>query len=217
MESFRYTLLGDGSSDRCLSPILDWILGQIPGLAGRGLVSQVADLRGIDPAPRDLAARIRAAFQQQPCEILFVHRDAERTTLEKRVTEIRQAATSAEIPAYVPVVPIRMTEAWLLIEESAIRRAADNPNGRTVLGLPTLERLERESDPKRLLHECLRLASEKRGRRLEQFERDIPRRIHRVAALIHDYTPLRQLPAFTHMENVTLQVISDLLEAAALR
>jgi hypothetical protein len=215
MEPFRYTLLGDGSSDRCLLPILGWVLGQIPGLTGRGLVPQVADLRGVEPPLRDLSARIRAAFQQQPCEILFVHRDAERATLEGRVTEIREAAESAEIPAYVPVVPIRMTEAWLLIEEGAIRRAADNPNGKAVLGLPPLLKLERERDPKDLLCECLKLASEKRGRRLEQFERDLHRRVHRVAALIRDFTPLRQLPAFAHMESATSQVIQELLDRSA--
>lgn len=215
MEPFRYTLLGDGSSDRCLLPILGWVLRQIPELTGRGLVPQTADLRGFEPAPRDLPSRIRQAFRQQPCEILFIHRDAESATLATRVTEIREAAFQAEIPAYVPVVPVRMTEAWLLIEEEAIRRAADNPNGRTALSLPPLSRLERERDPKDLLWSSLRLASEKRGRRLEQFERDLPRRMHRVAALIQDFTPLRQLPAFVQVESLTAQVIRDLLSQAS--
>jgi hypothetical protein len=212
MDPFRYTLLGDGSSDRCLLPILSWVLSQIPLLAGRGVVPQFADLRGLDPAPRALSDRIREAFRQNPCEVLFVHRDAEGSPLEERIAEIREAAENAPIPAYVPVVPVRMTEAWLLIEEGAIRQAADNPNGRTVLGLPPLQRLERERDPKDLLGECLRLASEKTGRRLEQFERDLHRRIHRVAALIRDFTPLRQLPAFAHLESATSQVIQELLE-----
>src|SRR5947209_2033943 len=156
MEPFRYTLIGDGSSDRCLLPILGWVVSQVPALAGRGVVAQFADLRGLDPPPHRLAERIREAFRLNPCEILFVHRDAEGLALEDRVAEIREAAGVAEIPSYVPVVPIRMTEAWLLIEETAIRRAAGNPNGKVVLQLPSLQRLERERDPKDLLHQYLK-------------------------------------------------------------
>ena len=42
----------------------------------------------------------------------------------------------------VCVVPIRMTESWLLISEPAIRRAASNPRGREVIHLPRLQKME---------------------------------------------------------------------------
>jgi hypothetical protein len=212
MEPFRYTLLGDGASDRCLLPILGWMLSGFSDLRGRGVVPQVADLRGVDPPLRSLPERLQAAFQRQPCEILFVHRDAEGAAHEDRAQEILTAARLAEVPAFVPVIPIRMTEAWLLIEEEAIRQAADNPNGRAVLPIPPIRRLEQERDPKLLLRDCLKLASEKRGRRLEQFERDIPRRIHRVAALIRDFAPLRQLAAFVHLESRTAETLREILD-----
>jgi hypothetical protein len=38
----------------------------------------------------------------------------------------------------VCVVPVRMMEAWLLIDEMAIRRVAGNPNGRIPIELPVL-------------------------------------------------------------------------------
>ncbi len=101
---------------------------------------------------------------------------------------------------FVPVVPVRMTEAWLLIDEGAIRRAASNPNGTQELELPAIARLEDLSDPKTALHDMLLKASEKRGRRLDQFRKRIPSAVHRVAELITDFRPLRQLDAFRAFE-----------------
>ena len=104
-----------------------------------------------------------------------------------------------------------MTEAWLLIDEKAIRQAADNPNGTERLELPPIQKLESLPDPKQWLHEALVLASEKKGRRLQQFKRDLPSRIHRVAALIDDFSPLRRLPAFQQFETLTCERIDPLL------
>ncbi len=62
-----------------------------------------------------------------------------------------------------------MTEAWLLADEAAIRRAAGSPSGRVDLGLPTFAELERLADPKQRLHEALKVASGYTGRRLRNF------------------------------------------------
>jgi len=56
----------------------------------------------------------------------------------------------------VPAVPVRMTEAWLLFDEAAIRRAAGCPNGSMPLELPSLKTSEDIPDPKTILHEALR-------------------------------------------------------------
>jgi len=86
-----------------------------------------------------------------------------------------------------------MTEAWLLIDEPAIRRAADDPNGTTRLDFPPLRKLESTPDPKTVLKGCLLDASELRGRRRDQLERGLSRRVQRLAALIPDFSPLRRL------------------------
>ena len=93
-----------------------------------------------------------------------------------------------------------MTEAWLLLEESAIRRAADNPNGTIPLHLPGVAALEGLVDPKKRLFDLLERAAEKTGRRKEQFRRDLPLRRQRVAELIRDFSPLHQLSAFQAFE-----------------
>ena len=103
-----------------------------------------------------------------------------------------------------------MTEAWLLISDEAIRHAADNPHGTCSLPLPVIRRLESLPDPKAALHQCLLAASEKRGRRLDQFRRDLPYRVHRVAEMIADYSPLRQLDAFSRFEQDTRAALQAL-------
>lgn len=65
----------------------------------------------------------------------------------------------------VPIIPVRMTEAWLLLDELAIRTVAGNPGGRTALSLPKHHEVERVHDPKSLLRQALLDAASVTGRR----------------------------------------------------
>jgi hypothetical protein len=91
-----------------------------------------------------------------------------------------------------------MMEAWLLFDEPAIREAAGNPNGRSELDMPRLDRLEALPDAKALLHEILRSASGLVGRRGRQFR--VRAAVHRLADIIDNFGPLRSLPAFRELE-----------------
>ena len=68
-----------------------------------------------------------------PCDLLFVHRDAEKESYDFRRQQVEAAVDGGH---HVPVIPVRMSEAWLLHEEAAIRRGSGNPVGRTALELP---------------------------------------------------------------------------------
>jgi hypothetical protein len=177
--------------------VINWALTQI-FLPGNTLVikPQFADYRDVPNSPRRLPQTIEKAVQDFPCDLLFVHRDAEREPPARRRREILEAAQEAGFSAIVCVVPVRMTEAWLLFNETAVRRAAGNPHGTVQLRLPPLNRLEREPDPKVVLRAALETASEARGRRLRQFQRDLPMLVHRVAELIEDFSPLQSMEAF---------------------
>jgi hypothetical protein len=138
-----------------------------------------------------------------PCEVLFIHRDAEKEPLDHRNAEIMAAVLGAEvkgcrIPA-VTIVPVRMAEAWLLFDERAIRQAAGNPNGTTPLNLPALKRVEDRPDPKKDLREALKAASELTGRRLKKF--NTAQAFRRVGDFLDDFSPLRQLPAYLAFES----------------
>ena len=80
-----------------------------------------------------------------------------------------------------------MTEAWLLIEEAALRKAADNPKGSDRLEFPGIAQLEK-IPAKDVLYNLLRIASGYTGRRLKKFK--VERAAHRLADLIEDYSPL---------------------------
>lgn len=203
---YRATLLTDGSSDVVLLPILWWLLN---GLAPGSFELRWADLRGLREPPRTLRERVRASIEMYPCELLFVHRDAERQDPKLRYEEIER-----EVPSTlhrVCVVPVRMQEAWLLHDEGALRTAAGRPSGRVPLGLPQASRVESLADPKEVLHRALRTASEATGRQAKQFNPG--RAAHRLAELIVDWTPLRALTAFQRLEQDTQAAVSCVLIA----
>lgn len=193
MSYFTCTIVGDGSSDRSLVPIIDWLLRQKTdlGFSLNFVCSQ-------DMRTSDLSCKVQRALALYPCDILFVHRDAERSDyVEHRLREIEGAVPRGEF-GMVPVIPIRMTEAWLLIDLLAVRRAANNPNGVVPLDFPQIRRIESLPDPKQTLFSLLKEASGLGQRRLRSFNEGRARL--RVAELISDYSPLRSLSAFTHFE-----------------
>jgi hypothetical protein len=169
MNELRYTLLSDGSSDRALIPILNWLLQT--HINNCAFQPQWADLRRLDKSLRNsFEKRIELSLQLYPCDLLFIHRDAEKEPHKTRVDEICTAVTQIDIAITVPpivcVVPVRMTEAWLLFDISSLRKAASNPNGSIELQLPDIRKLENEPDPKQILYTILRQASELSPRRL---------------------------------------------------
>jgi len=150
--------------------------------------------------PKDLSNRVLSAVNLYPCDILFIHRDAEGCELNHRVQEIEAKVNElAELQVPVlKVIPVRMTEAWLLFDERAIRTAASNPNRNVALELPNFNHIENIADPKSVLHEALRQASQLSGRRIKKFK---PHNcVYRISELIDDFSPLRTLPAFCALE-----------------
>jgi hypothetical protein len=205
MNFLKLTLVGDGSSDACLIPIIHWIMSnRFPDASFR-----VEFAKNLPPHREGLDSRINAAFRYYPCDILVIHRDAERETAQKRSDEIVAASVGVNV-AIVHAIPVRMLESWLLCSEDAIRIAADNPNGKNQLCLPTINRIESAPDPKQLLFDALKVASELSGRRLIKFR--VEQRRHRVAELIEDYAPLRSLASFQDFENTFVATLSPLFE-----
>jgi hypothetical protein len=181
-------LLADGPSDRVLLRIISWCIRELDPCVT--LAPPHFRYRGGE----DIGSAVQELVRTYHPHLVFVHRDAERVT---------HATRKQEIPLrdyVVPVVPVRMTEAWLLTDEKAIRKASGNPNGRVPLSLPSISRLESIPDPKTMLRELLVLASELNGRRQKRLRQD-PSAVLRVADYIPDFRQLRQLPAFADFES----------------
>jgi hypothetical protein len=193
MNDLRFTLTTDGSSDCVLLRHLEWILRRAFGTRV-AIQPQWADLRSLRRSPKSLSERVRVALELYPCDLLFVHRDAESADSSPRYEEIKRAVAEVGVSTpTIPVVPVRMTEAWLLFDEQAVRSAAGNPNGRMAIDLPT-RNPETIADPKALLHDALRRASGLAGRRFRNLRTGDA--VHRVAEYIDDFSPLQDLAAF---------------------
>ena len=188
------TLLADGSSDRVLLPILQWLMDQHCHAA-----TELNFAEYLPSEPATLTERISAALDYYPCHLLFVHRDAEGDDPALRQAQI-DAAWAGCNPAVqlVSVVPVRMTEAWLLVDEVAIRCAAGNPNGVAALDLPKPGKLAQHKGPKSALFDAMRTASGRSGARLKDFHPESRR--HRVTELMATFAPLRSLPSFERLE-----------------
>jgi hypothetical protein len=208
MINLRYTLLSDGSSDRALMPMLNWLLRlHLPNCPIQG---EWADLRHVNKSLRDsFEKRIQLSVDLYPCDLFFIHRNAEKEPRENRVVEIQKALQKINVSTSptVYVIPVRMTEAWLLFNLAAIRQAASNPNGKVNLQLPSLKQLENNPDPKQVLHDLLYQATELPNRRLRNFP--VSERVIRVAELIDDFSPLLALPAFAALETELKEVIKS--------
>lgn len=203
MKTVSYVLITDGPSDVLLLSVLNWLLRQY-GCDAHG---DWFDPRAYPAPPRTLANRICQGCEAFPSDVVFVHRDAERQPPARRREEIRVAIEEAAVSdTYVCVVPVRMTEAWFLFDEAAIRRAAGVPSGRVPLELPPVRRLEQVTDPKAVLHQALRVACELSGRRLKRF-RLMPAK-HRLSEALADFSPLRVLPAFQQLEADIVQFLN---------
>jgi hypothetical protein len=201
MTAVRWALLADGSSDRALAPIIRWAMLE----ANASLrITEQPDFRvrrggeGLDQSMRNLVKATRPA-------LLFVHRDAEGEDLSFRRAEI----PDIQHPL-VKIVPVRMTEAWLLIDEHAIRAAAGNPNGSIALNLPDPRRLEALPDPKSVLRDAILLASELAQGRKRKLRRDLGKRVQRVALSIECFAALRELPAFVEFETDLQRALATL-------
>jgi len=204
----RYTLLGDGSSDRTLLKIIKWILSdRLPNIP---VTETFANFNFLHKPPRMLEERIIKALELWPCDILFIHRDAEQTKdiddiLKSRNNEIRIAALNAGCK-YVAIIPVKMMETWLLTDEKAILKAAGNANN--LIQLPKIIKLETLANPKEELHEQLKKASGLKGRRLDSF--NVHQAVHLVAEHTTDFSSLRQLKAFKSFEEDLVLVLKEL-------
>jgi hypothetical protein len=177
-----FCLVADGGTDRALIPIIEWAIHRL---------DPDVDILEADFRKRTSPVRNFLASLTTNSMIVFVHRDAERGTIHDRLTEF-EGHGRADI---VPIVPVRMTEAWLLIDAAAIAAAADRPDA--IVQLPAVAGLGTLVNPKQRLEDLLlAVAGELTGRRLKRFRRSIVDRRINVASLIGDFAPLEQLEAF---------------------
>ncbi|HEX8003692.1 MAG TPA: hypothetical protein VF519_13460 [Mycobacteriales bacterium] len=176
-----YEVVADGGTDRVLVPIIEWAIHRLD-----------PQVELLEPVFRKRKGPVSAFLRDHRSDamLLFVHRDAESISFEERLAEFGSPPAGV-----VPVIPVRMTEAWLLISAKAIAEAADRPDAD--VAVPAIGDVSSLADPKRELEQLLRAAAgNPGGRRGKKFAASLVARRINVATLIEDYAPLERVPAF---------------------
>jgi hypothetical protein len=198
--TIHFVLVGEGSSDDGLIPHLENLCIL---LGADEVTGTTIDFGRIDqPVGHTVKAKLRAAIQLEPGANLFVlHRDADSTDPTSRFVEIRSAVEATGLAVeHVALVPIQETEAWLLLDETAIRSVAGKPSGRVPLNLPRPSQIEGVARPKERLQEALLSASETTGRRRTKFRRDFPDHRRILLQRLPTGGALRELSSWVNFE-----------------
>lgn len=197
MKYCQFLLLAEGSTDLGLQKPLEDLLIE----AGFDSVFPV----GAYAMHGTVATKLEWAIQTDiSADIIFVHRDADNRPRSDRVDEVARAAESVEWhddprPLVIPVVPVTMTEAWLLLDETAIRLVCGASTSGEALNLPKTSEIERRRDPKAILKKAFQdISPRRRGRRLP--EEDFAAWRGRLLERLDIHGPVTQLSAWQALE-----------------
>ena len=159
---------------------------------------------------RLLAHKIGRGLAMAPqYDVLFIHRDADSVVADPRYREITEAVQRAGYDGpWVAMVPVRMTESWLLLDETAIRNATGNPNGRIRLDLPSPAEAERMADPKSALRSAVIAGAEVQGRRRRTLTKRLPGIRDQLLENLPVGGPLEQLPSWRRFRDDTVAALN---------
>jgi hypothetical protein len=191
----RILFIGEGPSDSGITTHISRIAAE---LGHSALITDPLADRLPPPPRKTVADKLQAVKDLGGAyDLIAVHRDADAAGRPPRLEEIH-SAVQLVMPGtpHVPVIPIRMTEAWLLLDEAEIRRVAGSPNGKVPLGLPKAKNVESIPDPKALLAHTLAIASESSGRRLDMFKKRFPAHRRQLLDGINSDGPIRDVQSW---------------------
>ena len=202
--SVSFAFLCEGSSDTELIAHLETLLVHF----GAQEVTGMPDTR-----KGTIPARLRQLLTEATgagINMVFIHRDSDGPDREGREREIRQGVEESGFPhPFIPVIPVQETEAWLLLDEQAIRDVVAS-KGKQPLRLPKPNAIEGTRKPKEILQKALLAASETSGRRLKKEKNSFN---HHRRVLLQRLDPLgavRDLPSWQRLERDIQRALTQL-------
>jgi hypothetical protein len=206
----RFVLVCEGSSDSGLVAHLQILCVECGAAEAIGTAPDFSRLP--HPPGHDVTSRIAAALALDPAaNLVFVHRDADDRSESRRLAEIRKATEHFKVPI-IPIIPVQATEAWLLLDEIAIRAVVENPRGKRPLNLPRPSAIERLANPKRRLRQTLEIASDLRGRRLSEFKRAFGHHRAMLLERLDVSGPIGQVRAWQRLIERTQAILQRLIQ-----
>jgi len=209
MKKLSLALYSEGSTDQhFLSDVI------------RRTSRQILDRHGqysLNVQPIDIITFRKVGLKQDECilqaarnaidyHVLIVHADADHRTNEKALLErfkpgYMLVQNQENICKHlVPIIPIQMTEAWMLVDHIALQDAIGTVMTARDLGLPPKAKLvENDSDPKQTLHLVLQKANAHRPRRQRHNQASLSM-LYSILGRQINLERLRQVPSYQQFE-----------------
>lgn len=199
MTDFTALFIREGTSDAPLADIVESMFRE-HDVSVRITSPDFSLLEG--RLSKDLPSRMRAGLKLMGAnvDVIICHRDADNQGHDARRLEMVSALSTISAPSLlVPIIPVRMTEAWLLLDETAIRTVAGSPGGTNDLALPKKSEVERVADPKAVLKTSILRAAQVTGRRSARLNERFSSHRRQLLERLDCFGPVADLPSWKRM------------------
>ena len=202
--SVSFAFLCEGSSDTGLIAHLETLLVDFGAQEATGMP---------DTRKGTIPARLRQLLTEETgtgIDMVFIHRDSDGPDRNGREREIRRGVEESGFPhPSIPVIPVQETEAWLLLDEQAIRDVVAS-KGKQPLRLPKPNAIEGTRNPKEILQKALLAASETSGRRLKKEKNSFNHHRRVLLQRLDPFGAVRDLPSWQRLERDIQRALAQL-------
>ena len=199
-----FAFLCEGSSDTGLIAHLETLLVHFGAQEATGMP---------DTRKGTIPARLRQLLTEETgtgIDMVFIHRDSDGPDRNGREREIRRGVEESGFPhPLIPVIPVQETEAWLLLDEQAIRDVVAS-KGKQSLRLPKPNAIEGTRKPKEILQKALLAASETSGRRLKKEKNSFNHHRRVLLQRLDPFGAVRDLPSWQCLERDIQRALAQL-------
>ncbi len=215
-------LYAEGPSDTRFLPII--IQRTARSITGQHRSIDVLDLTIISKKQGACEECIlHAARDAYGCHALIVHSDADDKTSVRAHKEriqpgfdlVLKFKSSEEVCEHlIPLIPVQMTEAWMLADGEALLDVIGANRGPQDLRLPKASEVERDANPKRTLNEIVRNVNLNRcSSKRSSYRRkiDIDSRYEHLAGSI-DLSKLAFVPSYKAFRDDLTEVLISILD-----
>ena len=202
--SVSFAFLCEGSSDTGLIAHLETLLVHFGAQEAAGMP---------DTRKGTIPDRLRQLLTEEigtGIDMVFIHRDSDGPDREGREREICRGVEESGFPhPFIPVIPVQETEAWLLLDEQAIRDVVAS-KGKQPLRLPKPNAIEGTRKPKEILQKALLAASETSGRRLKKEKNSFNHHRRVLLQRLDPFGAVRDLPSWQRLERDIKRALEQL-------
>ncbi|HVB26066.1 MAG TPA: DUF4276 family protein [Ktedonobacteraceae bacterium] len=218
MKKLSLALYSEGSTDQHFLP-------DVIRRTSRQILARYGQ-HSLNVQPIDIITFSKVGLKQDECilqaarnaidyHVLIVHADADHRTNEKAFLErfkpgyVLVQDQENVCKHLVPIIPIQMTEAWMLVDHMALQVAIGTEMTARDLGLPPKAKLvENDSDPKQTLHLMLQKANAHRPRRQRHNQASLST-LYSLLGREINLERLQQVPSFMQFENDLTETLKN--------